>query len=56
MKKAKPLTRKASEVDHIPLTINGKAYELGVGSRADQVDPAHTLAYTVMEVSKRGRR
>ncbi len=33
----------------IHLTVNGQAYELDVGSRPGQVDPAHTLVYTIRE-------
>jgi len=33
----------------IHLTINGQVYELDVGSRTGQVDPAHTLVYTLRE-------
>jgi len=33
----------------ISLTINGQAYELDVGSRMGQIDPAHTLLFTLRE-------
>jgi carbon-monoxide dehydrogenase small subunit len=33
----------------IHLTVNGQVYELDVGSRPGQVDPAHTLVYTLRE-------
>ena len=29
--------------------VNGKPYELGIGDRAHEVDPAHTLAHTLRE-------
>ncbi|MBW1788030.1 MAG: (2Fe-2S)-binding protein [Deltaproteobacteria bacterium] len=33
----------------IHLTVNGKPYELNVGSKPDQVGPSHTLAHTLRE-------
>ena len=33
----------------INLKVNGQAYELDVGARAGQVDPSHTLVYTLRE-------
>ena len=33
----------------ISLTINGQIYELDVGTRRGQLDPAHTLVYTIRE-------
>jgi carbon-monoxide dehydrogenase small subunit len=33
----------------ISLTVNGQAYEFDVGSRPGQVDPAHTLVFTLRE-------
>lgn len=33
----------------IRLTVNGKAYELEVGSQSDQAKPSHTLAHTLRE-------
>jgi aerobic carbon-monoxide dehydrogenase small subunit len=33
----------------IHLTVNGQAYELDVGSRPGQIDPAHTLVFTLRE-------
>ncbi len=41
--------RKTPGTRRISLTVNGQLYELGVGSMPDQVDPAHTLAYTLRE-------
>ena len=34
----------------INLTVNGQAYELDVGSRSGQIDPAHTLVYSLREI------
>jgi aerobic carbon-monoxide dehydrogenase small subunit len=34
----------------IHLTVNGQDYELDVGSRPGQIDPAHTLIYTLREI------
>jgi aerobic-type carbon monoxide dehydrogenase small subunit (CoxS/CutS family) len=33
----------------ICLTVNGQTHELDVGGRAGQIDPSHTLAYTLRE-------
>ena len=33
----------------ISLTVNGQEYELDVGSRPGQIDPAHTLVYSLRE-------
>lgn len=33
----------------IQLTVNGQMYELDVGIRSGQLDPAHTLVYTLRE-------
>jgi aerobic carbon-monoxide dehydrogenase small subunit len=33
----------------IHLTVNGQEYELDVGSRPGQIDPAHTLVFTLRE-------
>jgi aerobic carbon-monoxide dehydrogenase small subunit len=33
----------------ISLTVNGQPYNLDVGDRPHEVDPAHTLAYTLRE-------
>ena len=41
--------KKAAEQERIHLTINGKIYELLVGSEPDHVEPSHTLAHTLRE-------
>ncbi len=33
----------------INLTVNGQVYDLDVGSRPGQIDPAHTLVYSLRE-------
>jgi aerobic-type carbon monoxide dehydrogenase small subunit (CoxS/CutS family) len=33
----------------INLTVNGQAYDLDVGNRPGQIDPAHTLVYSLRE-------
>ncbi len=48
-RKSSVIKRRTLETRHIRLTVNGQLYELEEGSRADQVDPAHTLAYTLRE-------
>ena len=48
-KTAKSAKKKSSEKRHISLTVNGKVHELEIGKRPDQVDPAHTLAFTLRE-------
>ena len=45
----KSAAKKTSETGLVSLTINGQLYELEIGSRPDQVDPAHTLAYTLRD-------
>ncbi len=49
VKKVKEIRKKSPEKRCISLTVNGQLYELEEGSRPDQVDPAHTLAYTLRE-------
>ena len=41
--------RRSAEHSCVSLTVNGELIELDVGSRAGQVDPAHTLVYTLRE-------
>jgi aerobic-type carbon monoxide dehydrogenase small subunit (CoxS/CutS family) len=49
------LVRTSSKMTHkveketIHLTVNGEPYELEIGSRPHEVDPAHTLAHTLRE-------
>jgi aerobic-type carbon monoxide dehydrogenase small subunit (CoxS/CutS family) len=38
------------EKQSINLTVNGQLYELEVGNRLDEVDPAQTLAHTLREM------
>ena len=33
----------------INLTVNGQAYDFNIGSRPGQIDPAHTLVYSLRE-------
>jgi len=49
VKTAKPVRKKAIETRSISLTINGRVYEMEVGSKPDQVEPSHTLAHTLRE-------
>ena len=49
VKTAKPVRKKAIETRGISLTINGRVYEMEVGSEANQVRPSHTLAHTLRE-------
>ncbi len=37
------------ETKTITLTVNGQVYELDVGRRPGQIDPSHTLVYTLRE-------
>ena len=48
-KATQPVKKKNLERRRISLTVNGQLYELEEGSRPNQVDPAHTLAYTLRE-------
>jgi aerobic carbon-monoxide dehydrogenase small subunit len=41
--------KKPSETHHISLSVNGHIYELDVGSGPGQIEPSHTLAYTLRE-------
>ncbi len=45
----KSAARKSSEKERINLTVNGELYEMEIGERPDQVDPAHTLAHTLRD-------
>jgi len=38
-----------SERQSITIWVNGKLYELRIGSRQNEVEPSHTLAYTLRE-------
>jgi carbon-monoxide dehydrogenase small subunit len=49
VRKAKVGRKRLPEERRLSLTINGQAYELEVGSKPDQVGPAHTLAHTLRE-------
>ncbi|MFZ7110194.1 MAG: (2Fe-2S)-binding protein [Desulfatiglandales bacterium] len=42
----KTVTAKDTKIN---LKVNGKLHELDIGSRAHEVDPAHTLAHTLRE-------
>ena len=39
----------SSPKQSISLTVNGKVYTLEIGKGSDEVDPAHTLSYTLRE-------
>ena len=41
--------KKMMKKNSINLTINGQSYELDIGDKPDQVEPSHTLAYTLRE-------
>jgi aerobic carbon-monoxide dehydrogenase small subunit len=41
--------RKRMEAKSINLAVNGRTYELEMGDKPDQVEPSHTLAYTLRE-------
>jgi aerobic carbon-monoxide dehydrogenase small subunit len=41
--------RNPSTTQSISLTVNGQVCELDVGTRAGQIDPTHTLVYTLRE-------
>jgi len=49
LKTTKPAKKKAPETRRVSLTVNGQAYDLDVGNLPDQVDPSHTLAFTLRE-------
>jgi aerobic carbon-monoxide dehydrogenase small subunit len=41
--------RNTSATQSIHLTVNGQEYELDIGMRTGQIDPAHTLVHTLRE-------
>jgi aerobic carbon-monoxide dehydrogenase small subunit len=49
LKTARSVKQRSPEKRMIRISVNGKVHELEVGTRPDQVDPAHTLAYTLRE-------
>jgi len=49
VKKDKEVRKKAQEIRRLSLTVNGQVHDLKIGTEPDQVDPAHTLAYTLRE-------
>ncbi len=49
VKMVKQGRKKAAEQERIHLTINGKVYELLVGSEPDHIEASHTLAHTLRE-------
>jgi aerobic carbon-monoxide dehydrogenase small subunit len=48
-KSASSVKQKDLQRRSVSLTVNGKVHELEVGNRSDQVDSAHTLAFTLRE-------
>jgi aerobic-type carbon monoxide dehydrogenase small subunit (CoxS/CutS family) len=49
VRKARAVRKKSQEKRRLNLTVNGQPIELEVGIEPHQVDPAHTLAYTLRE-------
>jgi len=49
VKTDRPAKRKATGPSIIHLTVNGQPCDLEVGAGREQVDPAHTLSYTLRE-------
>ena len=47
--KKKPARILALRTEAISLTVNGQAYVLDIGNRAGQVEPQHTLSFTLRE-------
>jgi aerobic carbon-monoxide dehydrogenase small subunit len=47
--KKSQMKRSAASSDAITLTVNGQSYVLDVGKRAGQVEPQHTLSFTLRE-------
>ncbi len=48
-KRQEEVRKKAQQIRHLNLTVNGQVHDLKIGTDPDQVDPAHTLAYTLRE-------
>lgn len=46
---AKEAKGKMQPTSGVSFTVNGQVYDLEVGDRPDQVDPAHTLSHTLRE-------
>jgi aerobic-type carbon monoxide dehydrogenase small subunit (CoxS/CutS family) len=44
-----PARKRTPRAEPVTLTINGREYELDVGDRPGQVEPCHTLSYTLRE-------
>ena len=44
-----PLKSKNYKKQTINLTVNGRLYELDIGNKPTEVNPSHTLAYTLRE-------
>jgi len=49
LKSARSVKLREPERRMVRLSVNGKVHELEVGTRPDQVDAAHTLAFTLRE-------
>jgi aerobic carbon-monoxide dehydrogenase small subunit len=49
LKTARSVKQRSPEKRMIRISVNRKVHELEIGTRPDQVDPAHTLAYTLRE-------
>jgi len=41
--------KKSEKGRNLHFTVNGNQYELGIGNRAHEVDPSHTLVHTLRE-------
>src|SRR5512136_9799 len=41
--------RDLGTIRSINMTVNGQEYELDIGTRTGQIDPSHTLVYTLRE-------
>src|SRR4030043_1664097 len=44
-----PRTTRTAKKQSISLLVNGQLYQLGIGNYPNEVDPSHTLAYTLRE-------
>lgn len=49
MRKSRVGTSELQGKEGIRLTVNGKIYKLDIGDKSNEVEPAHTLAYTLRE-------
>jgi carbon-monoxide dehydrogenase small subunit len=48
-RKMRGTDKRTPHAEPISLTVNGQMYELGIGGRPDEIEPFHTLSFTLRE-------